>query len=434
MPNYLQALLKLAVLASCLSSNVVLAQFSRGEEYILVDYAAEAEKNPVAILQAQIDSGEVTLEYENDRGYLDSLLEALDINPASQLLVFSPTSLQYKLISQATPRALFFNDNTYIGFVLNSTIVEVTTIDEDKGVVFYTFDNAPQKSRYFERATQSCLVCHDTQGTLGGGVPVLMALSSVYSKANLPLVDSINITDQSPIEDRWGGWYVTGRHGLQAHLGNIILEERGDLDALDDFRIWNLDTLADTAYMDPTPYPRDTSDIVALMVLEHQLTVQNQISHIKFKAPALMKRQGLLDDMEAQSWLELSDPAQVLLSGMLNKLVRHLVFLDAANIASRLSGLQEYTDSFQARGPWDSKGRSLRELKLEGTLFRYPLSYLVYSDDLNALPAFAKDYVYQRLAAYLNGEEDLAGNPQYSETDRKAALEILRETKSDFSY
>jgi hypothetical protein len=350
------------------------------------------------------------------------------------LLVFSPTSLQYKLISPATPRALYFNDSTYIGFVLNSTIVEVTTIDDDKGIVFYTFDNAPQNSRYFERANQSCLVCHDTQGTLGGGVPVLLALSAPYSKANLPLVDSININDQSPVEDRWGGWYVTGRHGLQAHLGNIMLESRDDLGQLDDYRIWNLDTMAGTGFMDPSPYPRDTSDIVALMILEHQLTVQNQISYIKFKAPTVMKRQGLQDDIGATSWAELSIAAQETLTDMLDELVEPMVFLDAANIASQLTGLQEFTDSFQSRGPRDANGRSLRELNLNGALFKYPLSYLIYSDDFNSLPAYAKDYLYQKLSAYLKGDEELVGISAYSGADRKAALEILRATKSDFRF
>lgn len=426
----------LALLVACLVlSTPVRAQFNPGEEYTLVDYAGDPLRNPIAELDARLRSGETVLEYREERGYLDSLLAALDINPSSQMLVFSPTSLQHKLISPQAPRAVFFNDNTYIGFVQNSTIVEVTAIDEEKGIVFYTFDNAPRESRYFERATQTCLVCHDTQGTMGGGVPMLMALSSVYSTDNVPLEKysgTGNITDESPVADRWGGWYVTGRHGLQAHLGNILLDDPAKLEELDDYRIWNLETMDGTGYMDPSPYPRPTSDIVALMVLEHQLTIQNQITYIKFKAPAVMMRRQLEADIGAGSWAELSVPAQRTLTRMLDRLVARLVFMDAAPITSRLSGSQEFADSFQARGPNDPQGRTLRELKLNGTLFRYPLSYLVYSDDFDTLPGYARDYVYQKLAAWLEGREELEGSSAFSAADRQAALEILVATKPDF--
>ena len=418
-----------------IASTYSLAQFNPGEEYNLVDYAADAGRNPVAELNARLLRGEETLVYEGERGYLDSLLEALDIDPESQLLVFSPTSLQHKLISPDRPRALYFNDDTYIGYVQNSDIIEVTTLDEEKGIVFYTFDNAPRDSRYFERATQTCLVCHDTQGTMGGGIPMLMALSSVYSKRNTPLANYSgigNITDESPVEDRWGGWYVTGRHGLQAHLGNMLLEKEGDLKNLDDFRVWNLETLAGTGYMDPAPYPRDTSDIVALMVLEHQLTVQNQISYVRHKAPAVLMRRGLEEDINAESWTELSERAQQSLGRMLDQLVKTLVFQDAAVIGSRLSGSEEFVVNFENRGPEDKKGRTLRKLKVDKTLFQYPVSYLLYSDDLNALPGYVKDYIYAKLIEYLREEGDLPGNSNFSESDRIEALQILLETSPEF--
>jgi len=351
------------------------------------------------------------------------------------MMVFSPTSLQHKLISPERPRAIFFNDTTFIGFVQNSSIVEVTTIDDDKGLVFYTFDNVPQDTKLFERADQTCLVCHDTQGTMGGGVPMFMALSSVYSSRNVPLKNYSgigNVTDTTPLVDRWGGWYVTGRHGLQAHLGNILLATPDDLDNLDDFRIWNLETMAGSKFMDPSPYPENTSDIVALLVLEHQVTVQNQITYIKFKAPAVLKRREMLHELEAQSWAELSEPAQRALTRMLDRLVQQLVFIDAVDYQSSISGNPDYVEQFMARGPVDGEGRSLREFDLRNRLMRYPLSYLVYTTDFNSLPVYVMDYVYDQMDAYLSGRIDFDGRSQYTLAERQAALEILTATHPGF--
>jgi hypothetical protein len=411
------------------------AQTAAIGEYALIGYEKEPRANPVSRMQDDLLSGKRTLEFSEDRGYFDLLVDALDIDADSQVLVFSATSLQRKLISPATPRGLYFNDNTYLGFVQNSSIVEVATTDDSLGIVFYTFDNTEGTTTYFERNDKPCLPCHDSQGATGGGVPMLLALSAVYNDRNVPLKTysgTGSVGDQTPIEDRWGGWYVTGRHGLQAHLGNLMLEDPDDLERLDDYRVWNLETLEGAGYFDTSPYLRDTSDIVALMVLEHQVTVQNQITYIKFKAPAVLMRRGEEDALSAQSWDELPAPAQKSLTRMLDKLVRQLVFMDAADSASRLAGSQAFVTGFTARGPRDAAGRSLRELQLDKRLFRYPVSYLVYTSDFATMPPYAKDYVYRQLAAYLAGDLGLEGTSQYSAADRHAALEILTETLAEF--
>ena len=428
-------LLALSLLVLASGSEHVLAQFNTSYEYALIGYESQAQNNPISRMQSALVSGEVALDYAEKRGYLESLLTALNIDSSSQLLVFSPTSLQNRLISPETLRAIYFNDNTYIGFVQNSSIVEVTTVDERFGVVFYTFDNAQGTQRYFERANQTCLVCHDSAGTMGGGVPMLMALSSVYSDRNVPLESFSgigNVVDQTPIKDRWGGWYVTGRHGLQPHLGNILLEHPEDLENLDDFRVWNLETLEGAGFLDTSPYLRSTSDIVAFMVLEHQVTVQNQITDVKFKAPAVLKRLNMEAAMAAQSWAELPEPAEQILKPLLDKLVEQMVFIDAAEMMSPITGSEAFAESFMARGPADESGRSLRELDMRDRMFRYPLSYLVYTEDFDTMPLYAIDYVYQQLAAYLGGQELWEGRSQYSLEERHDALEILAATKTEF--
>jgi hypothetical protein len=430
------ALLQRSVLlAGACVAGPVHAQYSASPEYAAIGYENEARSNPVARLLDDLRNGKSSLAYEQPRGYFDALLKALKIDADSQTLVFSRTSLQKERISPQAPRGLFFNDSTYLGLVQNSTIVEVATIDKDLGIVFYTFDNTKGSTKYFERADQKCLVCHDSQGTMGGGVPNLMALSSVYSDRDVPLKNfsgTGNVGDETPIEDRWGGWYVTGRHGVQPHLGNVMLDDPTKLDKLDDYRVWNLQTLKGAGYFDTAAYPRDTSDIVALMVLEHQITVQNQITYLKFKAPIVLERLGLHDDLTAQSWDALSARAQKALTRMADELVTRLVFLDAADLASPISGSKEFVEGFRAPGPKDGAGRSLRELELSTRLFRYPLSYLIYTDGFATLPPYVKDYVYLRLARYLGGAELFAGKSHYSLKDRRAALEILAATEPNF--
>lgn len=422
-------------IAGACFATVAHAQFTESDEYAAIGYENEARDNPVAHLQDALESGELRLVYDDARGYFDSLLEALHVDADSQMLVFSPTSLQQKLISPEAPRALFFNDNTYMGLVQNSDIVEAVTVDDKLGLVFYTFDNTKGSTKYFERTNQTCLVCHDSQGTSGYGVPMLMALSSVYSVEDVPLKSFSGtgiVGDRTPIEDRWGGWYVTGRHGVQPHLGNLMLDDPAELESLDDYRVWNLRTLKGAGYFDTSRYPRDTSDIVALMLLEHQITVENPIVYIKFKAPSVLRRGGMEDFLGAQSWDELPDAAAQSLRPMMDRLVERLVLLGAADTASRISGSQAFVDAFTARGPKDGKGRSLRDLDLETRLLRYPLSYLIYSDSFETMPAYAKDYVYRQLAVYLEGGDLFAGRSQYSREDRRAALEILAATQPEF--
>jgi hypothetical protein len=431
-------LLKLAqttLLASASLAVIAEPRFAETGEYALIGYGNEALDNPIARIQSELESGRLHLDYQDERGYFDALLDALDIDPESQTLVFSATSLQKNKISPETPRGLYFNDGTYLGLVQDSSIVEVATIDDKLGIVFYTFDNSAGTTGYFERANQTCLVCHDSQGTAGYGVPQLIALSSVYTKLDVPLESlsgSGSVGDATPIRDRWGGWYVTGRHGLQPHLGNLMLDDRSQLENLDDYRVGNLESLKGAGYFDSSAYPRDTSDIVALMVLEHQITVQNQISYIKFKARGVLQRREIGHDLSAPSWDALPEEARQALRPMMDRLVERLVLSDAAEFASRITGSQAFVDGFAARGPRDGAGRSLRDLDLGQRLFRYPVSYLIYSDSFRGLPGYLKDYVYRRLAAYLGGEALIAGKSQYSPADRRAALEILAATAPEF--
>ncbi|MGA0805346.1 MAG: hypothetical protein ACO3PV_02370, partial [Pseudohongiellaceae bacterium] len=268
--------LALVGLAGLMHVPTVLAQQLSGEEYQLVGYNEAARDNRIARLAEQLASGGLELEWRAPRGYFDAFLAALEIDPASQVLVFSKTSLQYQKISWQKPRGIYFNDDTWIGYVQDSDIVEVTVLDAKLGPVFYVFHNRRNSTEPFERLNHKCLVCHDSNGTMGGGIPLLLARSALYDSGSNQLKDFSgigNTTDQTPFAERWGGWFVTGQHGSQTHLGNLQLPDAAAVEQVEQHLRGNLDTLAGQGLFDTAAYARATSDIVALMVLEHQLTV-----------------------------------------------------------------------------------------------------------------------------------------------------------------
>jgi len=108
-----------------------------------------------------------------------------------------------------------------------------------------------------------------------------------------------------------------------------------------------------------------------------------------------------------------------------------MLFVDEAPLPARVDGNSGFAERFSARGPKDSQNRSLYELDLTTRLLRYPCSYMVYSDAFDGLSAAARDAVYRRMYAVLSGTEQA---PRYSRllpSDRRAIIDILRETKRD---
>jgi len=328
---------------------------------------------------------------------------------------------------------VYFSEDTYIGWVQNSTLVEIATLDSKLGLVFYLFNNRPDPAQYVVRESQRCLVCHDSNGTMGGGVPLLLAHSSVYSLNYdnlLNVTGDYNTSDTTPVQDRWGGWYVSGEHGDQPHLGNLLLPDKADLVRLDAFRRGNLRTLADQDLFDTSPYLAATSDIVALMVMEHQLTVQNQLTYVKFKAPAVLERVGHGEARNAMTWDALPERARLALTHMLDNLVDDLLLVDAAQFEDEIHGSPEFVAWFQAQGPSDDQGRSLRDLDLKRNLFAWPLSYLVYSPAMANLPGYARDYVFRQITAKLSNPRlsSRQWTRQWSARQRQTALAILNST------
>lgn len=405
-------------------------------EYPEVDYSGPARANRVWRLQQQLASGELKLQWEPKFGYLRALLHALDIDADSQVLVFSRTSLQIEHISPQTPRAVYFNDDTYIGYVQDSPLIEVTTIDSDRGAVFYGLENRREYPPRLEREGSRCLTCHDTYSMAGGGVPRIMVLSSPVDDPSDRRTSSAGteVDDRTPFGERWGGWYVTGNTGSRAHFGNLPLREERGGDKLRQLRGSSANVATLEAYFDTSKYISPRSDVVALTVLEHQTAIHNLITRVNFKIRTVMSRKpGSAAEMTStgapRSWLDMGPQDKQRLQQIMEPLVRALFFQDAAPFEDRMSGSSGYAERFSAQGPRDSKGRSLRELDLRRKLLRYPLSFEIYSDHFDAMPPYAAEFINGRIVEVLQGRDRTGISASMSSADRKAIAEILIDTK-----
>lgn len=410
---------RLIVAASLLlvaTSGVVIAQrpdaFGASKDHPAIQYSRTQADDPIAQLNRKLDAGEATLGTNGRSSYLTSVLAALQVPVESQMLVFSQTSVQGDDINYLNPRALFFNDSVAIGWVRGTTVLEAMALDPRQGAVFYTLDQRKGPEARFTR-DDSCLSCHLTWDTFA--VPGLLT-TSMY-----PLPDSPNayangfVTDhRSPFDQRWGGWYVTGNHGGARHIGNVPVMpvDKGKGRITPGNRI--VDSLTGLLDLDGflTPY----SDVVSLLVFNHQTHMTNLITRLGWEA-RVAERDGT------------ADPSRVARAAA--DLVDYMLFVDEAALLGPVKGTSGYAERFAALGPADSKGRSLRQFDLTRRTFKYPCSYMIYSPSFEALPASAKAAAYDRLWAVLSGQVTGQKYRRLTAADRQAVIEILRETKRD---
>jgi hypothetical protein len=249
--------------------------------------------DPVARFQRRLDHGDAKLSFRKPQGYLLSVLKQLNIPLSSQGLVFSKTSSQLPLITPATPRAIYFNDDVYVGWVQGGNVMEVAATDPFQGTMFYTLDQRETAEPKFVRR-EECLQCHASPKTLG--VPGLL-LRSVFSAADgTPELSlgSFETNQRSPLKERWGGWYVTGTHGSRRHMGNVWLRDNGNPGRLDPESGANVTSLA--GRFDVSAYASPHSDLVALMILAHQTRLHNLISRVNWETRLALHEQGSTAD------------------------------------------------------------------------------------------------------------------------------------------
>ena len=394
----------------------------------MIRYQSTPPNDLVARLQRRLDQGEAKLRFQEPHGYLLSVLRQLNVPLSSQTLVFSKTSSQRHLISPATPRALYFNDSVYVGWVQGGDVVELAAVDPSQGTMFYTLDQRPLAQPKFVRR-EECLQCHASPKTLG--VPGLL-LRSVFPAADgspLLLADSFATNHSSPLKQRWGGWYVTGTHGNQRHMGNVSVEDNEHPDRLDPERGANVTSLK--GHFDVTAYATAHSDLVALMILAHQTHLHNLISRVNWETRIAINQQASENKalgVPADTW---SEATRHRIYNAVEVLLRYMLFADETRLEAPVRGTSDFTREFAAAGPRDNAGHSLRDLDLNRRMSRYPCSFLIYSEALGALPKPALDYFYRRLWDVLTGKDTDAAFATLSRSDREAILSILRQTKPD---
>jgi hypothetical protein len=407
-----------------------------------INYRSDEVSDPVARLQRQIDAGETRLTWDEDRGYLESVLKLLHVPEDSQTLVFSKTSFQYPKITPDHPRALYYNDDVYVGKVHDGKAIELVSFDARQGAMFYLLNEHRVDKPVFQRAELDCTQCHIAAGTRG--IPGVL-LRSVYPASDgtlLPGTPSY-ITDQdSPLSERWGGWYVSGKAGdaglTMANAAVLQLPAAGAPVATDPMAR-KLQSFESPPFK-ASDYLFPGSDAVALLVLAHQTQMHNLITLTNYKtrialynlgkqsadgpgpAPATTLAAALPDTTRRQ----FERPAE--------QLLRYLLFVNEAPLtglgAQQSLSASPFAQEFAARGRRDSKGRSLRDFDFVQRIFRYPCSYLIYSDAFDAIPEPAKDYVYHRLLQILTGQDQSEDFARLTAQDRRAVLEILLETKA----
>jgi hypothetical protein len=404
-------------LATILGTVAVWAQSSEGfrlsRDHPAIQYSTRPARDAIVSLNERLERGELHLTFEAPpRGYLQAVLKALDISPWSQVLVFSENSLQRAHISKATPRAIYFNDTVAVSWSKGADGMEVAALDGTQGVQFYSIAQMPQPKPQFVRRTD-CLECHLMAHT--SGVPGLFTMSQ------LPLSDNKNeyaqgwaVDHRTSIEDRWGGWYVTGSQVPVRHLGNVPVTHvpksyvRADVAPKLDSGTRAFET---SAYL--TPY----SDVVALLVFNHQLHATNLLIRLGWEA-RVAGHTTATPEVKRPNFRETA-----------RELVDYLLFVDEAPLPAPVIGSTSFARDFASKGPRDTAGRSLRELDLKVGLFRYPCSYMIYTEAFDMLPPPAKEAVYERLWEVLSGKETAKTYTKLSSADRRAVVEILRETK-----
>ncbi len=417
--------LSLAVLASSLLTLHAEDEYENAP----IRYSDTTPNDAAQRLESLMTAGKVKIDRTDAWTVLRDVMKQFDIPQESQVMVFSKTSKQNDRISPQTPRVVYFGDDAYVGYCLGGSI-EVATIDPKLGPIFYLLDpnEEPAKPLHFQR-DNSCLSCHG--GPFTPEVPGVIVRSVYPGPEGHPIMSqgSTVVDTATPFTDRWGGWYVTGRHGSVLHRGNVTATEKNDQTIKIDFTAGaNVTDLS--KFFDVAPYKRKQSDIVALMVLEHQTSVQNILTKANQASLRAMHMQTSLQRELGETVMsEPTGTARRIIDHSAEDVVEALLFKDEAVLPDGgIEGDPAFQTAFTKRAPQSSDGRSLKDFQLLHRLFKYRCSYMVYSLTFQHLTAPLKQTVLNRLWTILDGKDTTGQFTYLSETERGHIRRILAET------
>ena len=375
------------------------------------DYWKRPLKDPFTKFMGEVESGRVKLDGSGELPYLLSLLKALNVPVTSQMLVFSNTSLQLRLISPRNPRALFFNEDVYVGYIPGGRI-EIVSLDPEVGGIFYIFDIPRDGSAFRAERSDRCMNCHAKEETFY--VPGLF----VKSVVPLPTGGSLQAFRQKqsghaiPFAERFGGWYVTGKHGIAEHWGNALgrNSSEGVLQKL---------PLEPGRTFDYARYPMPSSDILPQLLHEHQVGFVNRVLEATYKTRELLNASGG----------KLTNADSALLDEKAKSLVHYILFADEVPLPG-VEGDAAFKADFQKAGVAVS-GASLREFDLKTRIFKYRCSYMIHGAVFAGLPREMKLRVYRQLATALNEAQPDKAYAYLPLAEKRAIRAILKGTLKD---
>jgi hypothetical protein len=419
------ASLGLAALTFGLADTAMAQRIAAYEEPPL-NYSNTVTSNRADRIDRQWRDGQLKGVKEYGLPALRTFLKLFEIPEESQTLVFSKTSLQYARISPENPRALYFSDDAYFGWVPGG-IYELTLNDPQLGLVFYEIDPF---DRQFRRS-RNCLNCH--AGSRTRDWPGVLVRSIYPESDGTPMGQAGGFVTghDSPFDERWGGWYVTGHHGNSRHLGNGIakwVDGNALINSATNSNVTDLKSRFDTA-----KHLRPGSDIVALMVLEHQCEMHNRLSRALLRIRKWAARQAEFARMVGRpASKEPTGTLLTVLNGERDRIVEHLLFRDEIELPEGgIKGASDFEKGFRRNRKEDAQSRSLKDFDLKTRLFKYRCSYMIYSEAFDILPEMLKRAVYQKLFEILESTELPARFAHLSADERSTIREILLATKPE---
>jgi hypothetical protein len=212
-------------------------------------------------------------------------------------------------------------------------------------------------------------------------------------------------------------------------MGNVVSPDRQKPEAIDREAGANVTDLSNL--LDVAPYLTPHSDIVALMVLEHQTQMQNHLTRANFESRIAAHYDIGMNAALDRPASYVSDSTKRRIASAGDKLLRYMLFAEEFPLTSPVAGTSKFAEEFQSQGPRDSQGRSLRDFDLTTRMFKYPCSYMIYSPSFDNLPDAVKQYIASRLHDILAGNDKSGEFSHLTPDDRQAILEILKETKPE---
>jgi hypothetical protein len=374
-------------------------------------YLQRTLSDPFTRLKGEIESGAVALDQSSPKAFLKSLLEALKVPEESQVLVFSTTSLQLSLISPSNPRAIYFNEDVYVGFIPGGKI-EILSLDPELGGIFYIFPIPRMGEKLQPERSGRCMNCHSTADSRYIPGLVLQSVVPAPSGGSLDAFRKEETGHQVPYEQRFGGWYVTGQGSMTNHWANLIGRMRdGEV---------TKQMIEPGQRFDFGKYLVPHSDLLAHLLLEHQAGFVNRVLEAAYRTRYLLHVSG--GQLNVAQNRELDAQAR--------DLVRYILFADEPPLPSEgLKGEPTFKTAFLRNRRPASNGGSLKDFDLRQRLFKNRCSYMIYSPLFTALPPEIKRRVLRELASALR-ENDKAYSHLASE-EKERIRTILKDTSGE---